>query len=140
MEYEGKKMIADTDRGDGGVYFEKEYFEFRPRDLSKKKDIFRIYYKDIISTQIRRGIKSTVFVELKSGYVRFYLYKVNTFVQLVEEGRKQYNVVDVEVEKEEQPLTDAQIEKLEKLNKLHKDGVLSDQEFEKEKGLILNRK
>lgn len=144
-DYVGKKMICDIKEADGGVYFEREYFEFRPRAIEDRKYQFKIYYKDIISVQGYKGIKSTVAVQVAKGYYKFFMYKMNTFIELVEAGRKGYNIVDVDVDTTEpvnskEPLTDAQLDKLSKLNQLHKDGVLSDEQFEEEKSLILNRK
>ncbi|MCF0116680.1 MAG: SHOCT domain-containing protein, partial [Bacilli bacterium] len=37
------------------------------------------------------------------------------------------------------PLSDAQLDKLAKLADLHKNGILTEEEFEKEKNLIINR-
>ncbi len=71
------------------------------------------------------------------------MYKMNTFIDFVEQGRKNWNVIDLTVEEEpkteQKPLSDAQLDKLVKLNQLHKDGVLDDEQFEKEKNLIINR-
>ena len=81
-------------------------------------------------------------VDTAEGTYRFYMYKLNTFEDFINQGRK-YNsmggdVVEAEVVKAT-PLTDDELNKLSKLNELHKDGVLTDEQFEKEKNLILNR-
>ena len=134
-------MICDMDKADGNVLFEKEYFDFVPRSYNEKQYEQRIYYKDITNVRGYKGIKSTVCVDVNSTTYRFYMYKMNTFIELVESGRKNWNVVDAEVVKEtkQEPLSDAQLDKLAKLADLHKNGILTDEEFEKEKNLIINR-
>ena len=141
MDYVGKRMICDMDKADGNVLFEKEYFDFVPRSYNEKQYEQRIYYKDITNVRGYKGIKSTVCVDVNSTTYRFYMYKMNTFIELVESGRKNWNVVDAEVIKEakQEPLSDAQLDKLAKLADLHKNGILTEDEFEKEKNLIINR-
>ena len=141
MDYVGKRMICDMDKADGNGLFEKEYFDFVPRSYNEKQYEQRIYYKDITNVRGYKGIKSTVCVDVNSTTYRFYMYKMNTFIELVESGRKNWNVVDAEVIKEakQEPLSDAQLDKLAKLADLHKNGILTEEEFEKEKNLIINR-
>mgnify|MGYP003298972356 CR=1 FL=1 len=143
MEYVGQKMICDMRHADGNVLFDKEYIEFSPRNYNEKKYELRIFYRDITAVKGYKGIKSTVVIEANGKSYEFYMYKMNTFIDFVEQGRKNWNVVDIPTEnneeKKQEPLTDAQLEKLSKLSQLHKDGVLNDEEFEKEKNLILNR-
>ena len=141
MDYVGKRMICDMDKADGNVLFEKEYFDFVPRSYNEKQYEQRIYYKDITNVRGYKGIKSTVCVDVNSTTYRFYMYKMNTFIELVESGRNNWNVVDAEVVKEtkQEPLSDAQLDKLAKLADLLKNGILNDEEFEKEKNLIINR-
>ncbi len=125
---------------DGSVHFEKEYLEFLPRNYGDKRHELIIYYRDIISVKGYKGIKSTVVIQTNEKSYEFYLYKMNTFIDFVEQGRKQWNVIDLSSHNEKQEaLTDEQLNKLSKLSQLHKDGVLNDEEFEKEKNLILNR-
>lgn len=139
-EYVGQHTVADMDRADGNVYFEKEYMEFRPRSYEQRNLGVKIFYKAITDVKGYKSLKSTVAVETTSGVFKFYMYKMNTFIELVNAGRKGWNVVDAEVkEVKKEPLTDAQLDKLAKLNELHKQGVLTDEQFEEEKNLILNR-
>lgn len=141
-DYYGKSMIADRDQADGNVSFEKEEMIFRPRSYDLKKFEVAIRYEDIKEVKYYKGLKSTVALETKKGIFKFHMYKMNTFVQQVESGRKYWNVVDAEVtdnKKTQTPLTDEQIDKLSKLAELHKNGVLTDDEFEKEKSLIIDR-
>lgn len=141
-DYYGKSMIADRDQADGNVSFEKEEMIFRPRSYDLKKYEVTIRYEDIKEVKYYKGLKSTVALETKNGTFKFHMYKMNTFVQQVESGRKYWNVVDAEVtdnKKTQTPLTDEQIDKLSKLAELHKNGVLTDDEFEKEKSLIIDR-
>lgn len=141
MDYVGKRMICDMDKADGNVLFEREYFTFVPRNVDLKKYELTLYYKDITKIRGYKGIKSTVCVDVGSTTYRFYLYKMATFIEMLESGRKGYNVVDAEVinESKQEPLSNEQIDKLAKLAELRKSGVLSEEEFEKEKKLILNR-
>lgn len=130
------------DKADGNVLFEKEYMDFVPRAMELKKYELRIYFKDITKVRGYKGIKSTVCVDVGDKTYRFYMYKMNTFIEMVESGRKGYNVVDavvIDPKNEQAPLTNEQLDRLTKLSQLHKDGVLSDAEFEKEKNLIINR-
>lgn len=125
---------------DGSVHFEKEYLEFLPRNYGDKRHELTIYYRNIISVKGYKGIKSTVVIQTNEKSYEFYLYKMNTFIDFVEQGRKKWNVIDLSSDNEKQEaLTDEQLNKLSKLSQLHKDGVLNDEEFEKEKNLILNR-
>ena len=140
MNYIGQKMICDMKYADGSVHFEKEYLEFLPRNYGDRKHELIIYYRDIVDVKGYKGIKSTVVIQTNEKSYEFYLYKMNTFIDFVEQGRKKWNVIDLTSDdKKQDALTDAQLDKLSKLNQLHKDGVLNDEEFEKEKNLILNR-
>lgn len=143
MNYVGQKMICDMNCADGNVHFEKEYLEFLPRNYGNRKYEVKIYFRDIINIKGYKGIKSTVVIDTAEKSYKFYMYKMNTFIDFVEQGRKNWNVIDLTAEEEpkteQKPLSDAQLDKLAKLNQLHKDGVLDDEQFEKEKNLIINR-
>lgn len=143
MEYIGQKMVCDTPRADGHVFFEKEYFEFRPRDPRYSAAIKRINYDDVVNMEYYRGIKKTVVVVLRDGSRHsFYMYKGNTFMALVQAGRDRNVVVADGAPREESPrreMSDKDIEKLSKLNELHTSGVITDEEFETQKELIMNK-
>ena len=143
MEYIGQKTICDTPRADGHVFFEKDYFEFRPRDARLADTVKRINYDDIVNMEYYRGIKKTVVVVLRDGTRHsFYMYKGNTFMALVQAGRDRNVVVsDAEPVREtpKREMSSQDIEKLTKLNELHTSGVITDEEFETQKELIMNK-
>ena len=125
-----EKMICDSDLGDGGVCFYKEYIEWVNRDNGKS---FKIYYLDITDVKIIEGIKKTVLISTKDGKVtRLYLYKAGTLKQLLSAAVERLN----ESPKEEQAADD-DLSKLERLAKLHESGALTDEEFAKAKQKIL---
>lgn len=144
IEYIGKDMVCDSRKADGSIHFEKDYFEFRPRNLCDKKFEFRVNYKDIKEVRGYKGIKSRVEVETNETTYYLYIYKMNTLVEILNTAKnaviENQEAVDIDLtKKEKEPLTEEQLDKLTKLNQLHKDGVLSDAQFEEEKNLILNR-
>lgn len=147
MEYIGKKMIVDTPKADGGVYFEKEYFEFRSRDARASSHNFKIMYRDIERIDNYTGIKKTVVITLKDGFRQyFYMYKNNTFIALIKAGmenNKEEDIIDVEAKVEEdvksEEITEEDLRKLKELNELRKDGALSKEEFDKQKAIILEK-
>ena len=136
-----EKMICDSDLGDGGISFYKDYAEWLNRDNGKG---FKIYYKDIKEVKIVSGIKKRVIVCTTGGNKNLYLYKADTLRQLLYEA---VNRVSGEAPKEEAKVVDAKVEpvpqdedmlsKLERLAKLHESGALSDEEFAKAKEKIL---
>ena len=127
-----QKMICDSDKGDGGISFYEEYFEWLNR---YNGDSIKIYYQDIDDVKITSGIKKTVIVTLKNGEkIRFYLYKAATLRQLLYEAVQRVNG---EVKDNEQAEDD--ISKLERLAKLHESGALSDEEFIEAKQKILKK-
>ena len=142
-DYVGKNMVCDTVDVDGGVRFEKEYFGFYPRGFVDPTIVIK--YEDIKNIKYASGIKKRVDIITDKRTYQFYLYKANTFIQILNQARKDISMNDgVSPEndftkKEQEPLTNEQIDKLTKLSQLHKDGVLSDEEFNKEKNLIINR-
>ena len=146
MSYVNQRMIIDTPKADGNVYFFQDYLEFRARDSRLDKNNFVIYYDDITSIENYTGIKKTVVLVLKDGRRQyFYMYKNNTFIALVNEGRNR-NVVEAETvvdatvkEEKKKEITQEDLDKLAKLNELRKDGVLSDEEFNQQKANILDK-
>lgn len=147
MTYVGQRMIVDTPKADGNVFFHEEFLEFRARDSRLASCNFEIAYDNIDKIENYTGIKKTVVLVLKDGYRQyFYMYKNNTFIALVNEGRNRKVVVDaeaVEVEpaKEEKKggISQEDLDKLSQLSQLHKDGALSDEEFAQQKALILDK-
>jgi hypothetical protein len=137
LEYIGKKMIVDTDGADGGAYFEKEALIWKARDLSQQNRNFEIKYSDIRKITTYNSIKKQVVLTLADGSERsFYMYRSGTFVELVKAG--------IEANKYAEshgsiPLSNADLDRLSKLNGLHKEGVLSDEQFEFEKNEIMKK-
>ena len=143
MEYINQKMKIDTLRADGWVYFTEDYLEFRARDARLASYNFQIRYDDITGIETYGGIKKTVVLITKDGGRHFfYMYKMNTFVAIVESGRKHEGTstsTSSSSSTTERPISSEDLAKLSQLNDLHKDGVLSDEEFERQKTLILNK-
>lgn len=126
------KMVCDTDYGDGGVYFYEQYLEWASRGSGKG---FKIYYKNIVDTQVLLTQKKTIKISTKSGNVfKFYLYKVDTFMRTLNDMMDK-----AKREKTEEPTYTEEdaLSKLERLAKLHDSGALTDEEFAKAKELIL---
>lgn len=137
VDYIGKKMIVDTRSGGGGIYFEKEYFEWRSRNPSRDDLTQRIYYADIKEVRLIRGRKKRVEVFLHDGSVYYYwLYKAATLVQFINSGREGKKQIE---ENGSASISDADLDRLTKLASLHKDGVLTDEEFAAQKSDILNK-
>ncbi len=144
MEYVGKKMIVDTKKADGSVFFYKDYFEFVPRYDSQKQFGFSIYYKDVVSMNVSKGIKCVTTIKLTDDKTCFlYNHRPDTLVALINAGRDAVkngtDYVDADFTVKNEPLTNEEIDKLTKLNELHKSGVLSDEEFEAQKNYILHK-
>lgn len=145
-DYYNKTMIADTDQADGSVFFDRESMTFKPRSYDERQYEFTIRYADIQEIRPYRGLKSTVVIITKDNKYTFHMYKLNTFVDQVESGRKFWNsdnIIDAEVRSAgdgKRALSDDELEKLSKLAELHDQGVLNDAQFEEEKNIILNRK
>lgn len=132
--YIGESMVVDTAKADGGAYFEVDHFVWKARDsmLSAK-----VFYADIENVYIIQGAKKRVDVVLKNKkYYSFFLYKAQTFVDLINAGRAAMK------QKEEtgfSPMSDEDIDKLYKINQLHKDGILTDSEFEIQKNDLMKK-
>lgn len=137
VDYIGQNMIVDTNAADGGVYFEKEYFMWKARDLNKSQFNLTIHYADIKSVIVVQGIKKRVEVTLNDGKTYyFYLYRSGTFVELINAGREANRQI---IENGSAVISDSDLDRLSKLNQLHKDGVLTDEQFEAQKKEIMSR-
>ena len=156
VEYVGESMIVDTRKADGGAYFEREFFAWRPRDEKKSQYNITIRYEDIQSIIIMPDIKKRVEVTLKNGTTyNFYLYKAATFVELINAGREaakngfkdvkeKEGIIDAEVEPvkelgQDVIISDEDIDRLFKINQLHKDGILDDKQFEIQKNEVMKK-
>ena len=129
-----EKMICDSDNGDGGVQFYKEYMEWILRNST---DGFKIYYKDIEDVKIVYSRKRVVTIYLKNGsHRRLYLYKADTLKKLIYEAVQRVNGEASNPEVVAAPEED-DLSKLERLAKLHESGALNDEEFAQAKKKIL---
>lgn len=136
-KYIGENMIVDTNNADGGVYFEKEYFLWKARDLNKSQYNLTIRYDEIKDVVVVQGIKKRVEVTMKDGKTHyFYLYRSGTFVELINAGREANNYIDATRPAQ---MSDEDLDRLTKLSQLHKDGVLTDEQFEAQKKEIMNK-
>ena len=128
-----EKMICDTPSGDGGVFFYEDYLEWTNRSSGAT---FKVIYKDISDVQVIRTFKKQVVISMKDGQKHiFMLYRADTFVSILYRlmGKApESDVIDAEVSPKEDDL-----DKLERLAKLHESGALSDEEFAKAKEKIL---
>ena len=129
-----EKMICDSDNGDGGVQFYKEYMEWVLRNST---DGFKIYYKDIEDVKIVYSRKRVVTIYLKNGsHRRLYLYKADTLKKLIYDAIQRVNGEAPNPEVVDAPEED-DLTKLERLAKLHESGALNDEEFAQAKKKIL---
>jgi len=135
VEYIGKKMVVDTRAADGGVYFEKDHFTWSCRYGNPKLDIV-IYYKDVCDIIIYNGEKKRVEVTTTDEKrYDFFLYKAATFVEFIKAGIEYSKNPDTTVV----PINNEDLIRLQQLSELHKDGILSDEQFENQKNLIMKK-
>ena len=137
-----EKMICDSDLGDGGLKFYKDYVEW----LSRRSGCgFKIYYKDITNVTIISGRKKKVIVQTTRGNRNLYLYKAETLKRLLYEAANRVNG-DTAEEVPEETETKAEqivqnedvISALERLAKLRESGFLTDEEFTEAKKKVLS--
>ena len=125
-------MVCDSDRGDGGIYFYNEYLEWRNRDTGRG---FRIQYKDIKDVKVVYTRKKTVTLITNSGYKEnLYLYKYDEFIHILNGAMERVKG------NQEAPALENKgddLDRLERLAKLHESGALTDEEFTKAKQKIL---
>ena len=130
-----EKMVCDSDNGDGGVFFYNEYMEWV---LRNSHDGFKIYYKDIKDVKIIYSRKKVVTVYMNNGSHRnLYLYKADTLKKLIYDAVQRVNGPEVvDATPVEEPKED-DLDKLERLAKLHESGALNDEEFAEAKKKIV---
>ena len=132
-----EKMVCDSDRGDGGIYFYEEYFEWLERD---KGTGFRIWYKSIKDVKVVMTQKKKVIILTQQGQsVNLYLYKYEELLKILYErmNASKEAPIDAEVSKPEAKDDGDDLSKLERLAKLHESGALTDEEFAQAKKKIL---
>ena len=128
MEYVGKRMIVDTDDYDGNIHFNMETFDFYPHHTKEPKFSWR--YDQIKKiTQSRPFIKACVTIVFKDNHVlNLYNYRPATLIALLKSGiDASKEVVEVDLTKEDKK--EDVVDQLEKLNKLYKEGVITEEEF-----------
>lgn len=137
-EYVGKTMIVDTRVADGGVTFEKDCFIWKARHDTNLQNRIVVNYKDIKEIKVDRSSnKKRVIVIMNNDKVYyFYLYKVETFLELIEAGKEGIKAIE---SGETLPISDDDLERLSKLVELHKEGVLTDAQFESQKNEIMKK-
>ena len=126
-----KTMICDSRQGDGGIYFYNDYFEWLNRDTRRG---FRVNYSDIKDVKVIMNRKKQVTIVTNNGtFVDLYLYRYEDLLSII------YSKMD-EIKKGEtsqQADVGDDLDKLERLAKLHESGALTDEEFAKAKAKIL---
>ncbi len=126
-----KTMICDSRQGDGGIYFYNDYFEWLNRDTRRG---FRVNYSDIKDVKVIMNRKKQVTIVTNNGtFVDLYLYRYEELLSII------YSKMD-EIKKGEtsqQADVGDDLDKLERLAKLHESGALTDEEFAKAKAKIL---
>ena len=137
-EYVGKTMIVDMRVADGDVTFEKDYFVWRARRGSNLQNKVVIYYKDIKWVNADRSSnKKRIAIILNNDKVYyFYLYKLDTFLELIQAGKEGVKAIE---SGETLPISDDDLNRLSKLVELHKEGVLTDSQFESQKNEIMKK-
>ena len=137
-EYVGKTMIVDTRIADGGVTFEKDCFIWKARHDTNLQNRIVVNYKDIKEIKVDRSSnKKRVAVIMNNDKVYyFYLYKVETFLELIEAGKEGIKAIE---SGETLPISDDDLNRLSKLVELHKEGVLTDSQFESQKNEIMKK-
>ena len=134
-----EKMVCDSDYGDGGIYLYETYLEWTNRDSGKG---FKIEYKNIVDVDVVLTHKKKVMIKTEKGNVwNLYLYKYENLLEILykqmdlAKGKADAPNGDVVAEASEAKESD--LEKLERLAKLHESGALSDEEFQLAKDKIL---
>ena len=139
--YLGQKMIADHNGLGGGVFFELFYLEWKPRNYRYKDHSFKVYYKDITKVELIDSFKKRVILHTASGKYTIDLYRVDTFLYILDQAReknKEGNPEDIiEVPVEDESPVSQNLSELERLAKLHESGALTDEEFKLAKEKIL---
>ena len=129
--------FCDTKYGDGHIYFYNDHFEWKLRGAEMGKPKISINYLDIEDMDEIPTAKKTIHVKLKNGQMHtFFLYRDREFFTIVDgriDALKNGDVIEVEPEVVEED----NLDKLERLAKLHKEGSLTDEEFKAAKAKIL---
>ena len=137
-EYVGQKMIADHDNYGGGVYFYEDRLEWMPRNYRFKERSFSIPYGEIDKVNVVETFKKRINIFTKDGKIHSIdLYRVDTFLMLLDKARAEYNVVEAPVVSPTPESSD--LDELARLGELHANGVLTDEEFAAMKAKIIGQ-
>lgn len=130
------KMVCDSDKGDGGIYFYEDYFTWIRRDGVAS---LKINYEDIKEIKRTYSLKKRVTVCLKDGkFVNFYLYKADTLIKFLTDAVQKKEVKESNSNSlPNKAVQEDDLDKLERISKLHDSGALTDEEFEKMKSKII---
>ena len=136
-----EKMVCDSDYGDGGIFFYETYFEWTNRDSGKG---FKVEYKNIVDVDVVLTHKKKVIIKTAKGNTwNLYLYKYDTLLDIlykqmdIAKGKADAPKEEGEVVAEAKEEKESDLDKLERLAKLHESGALSDEEFQLAKDKIL---
>ena len=132
-----EKMVCDSDYGDGGIFFYETYFEWTNRDSGKG---FKVEYKNITDVDVVLTHKKKVIIKTAAGNTwNLYLYKYETLLNFLYKRMDiaKGKVADEKVVAEAEESKESDLDKLERLAKLHESGALSDEEFQLAKDKIL---
>lgn len=132
-----EKMVCDSDYGDGGIFFYETYFEWTNRDSGKG---FKVEYKNITDVDVVLTHKKKVIIKTAAGNTwNLYLYKYETLLNFLYKRMDiaKGKVAEEKVVAEAEESKESDLDKLERLAKLHESGALSDEEFQLAKDKIL---
>ena len=137
------KIICDTRKCDGGLYFYEEYFEWVPRSAKYNHLKFKVRYDEIKDVNIIPSRKKQIDVTTKDGKTySLFTYNADHFQSVVATKLNQIEANGT-VEEEPKQVEMKQDEKedtfaaLERLAALHEKNALTDEEFKAAKAKLL---
>lgn len=138
-DYYGKKMIADTLAADGGVYFREDYLEWIPRHAySSDPRCFKVRYDEIENVQvIAAGHKRRIDMITKSRTYSIYMHRDPLFLEIIRAAMEDHKN-KVPLIGEEPNYSPEDRTRLDYLNRLMKDGVITEEQFKNEKQKIID--
>lgn len=137
------KMIVDTPRADGGLYFYEEYMEWKPRAMSLQHLSFKIRYEDVQNVNVIPTRKKQIVITTKNGETHTLMtYKEGHFFEIFNERVAKFEKAkpaEIELKPQEVKAEDNEdtLAKLERLAALHEKKALTDEEFKAAKAKIL---
>ena len=138
------KMIVDTPKADGGLYFYEEYMEWKPKAMSLQYLSFQIRYDNVQNVSVIPTRKKQIVITTKDGKVHTLMtYKEGHFFEIFNERLNKYEKAEkpaIEMKEEVKALPNQEedtLAKLERLAALHEKNALTDEEFKAAKAKIL---